>query len=97
MLSCVQAGRYCFAVIAVLVRFVNLGFQIKVQRGAFFSDLRVALAQVKREPPLMKLSMILLAAGCVALSFAVITGFNDPWLVGEARDVLSGGTFGGRP
>jgi multicomponent Na+:H+ antiporter subunit D len=97
ILACVQAGRYGFAVIAVLVSIVTLGYQLKVQRGAFFSDLPVALAQVKREPPLMKLSMILLAAGCVALSFAVITGFNDPWLVGEARDVLSGGTFGGRP
>ena len=74
-----------------------LAYQLKVQRGAFFGAPPKSLAEPKREPGLMKLSMILLAAGCVALSFAVITGFADPWLVGDAQEVLSGGTFGGRP
>jgi hypothetical protein len=46
---------------------------------------------------MMALSMILLALGCVALSFAVVTGFSDPWLVGDAGAVLGSGTFGGQP
>jgi multicomponent Na+:H+ antiporter subunit D len=97
ILACVQAGRYGFAAVAVLMSIVTLGYQLKVQRGAFFSELPAALGEVKREPRLMALSMLLLAAGCVALSFAVVGGFSDPWLVGDAQSVLSGGTFGGRP
>ena len=97
ILACLQAGRYGFAAVAVLISIDTLGYQLRVQRGAFFSELPVALDRIKREPRLMALSMILLAAGCIALSFAVVTGLSDPWLVGDAQDVLSSGTFGGRP
>ena len=97
ILACVEAGRFGFALTAVLISIVTLGYQLKVQRGAFFAALPGALGTPRREPRLMALSMVLLAAGCIALSFAVITGFADPWLVGDAQDVLSSGTFGGRP
>ena len=43
------------------------------------------------------LAMILMAAGCVALSFAVITGLGDPLLIGDAQAVLSAGIFGAQP
>jgi multicomponent Na+:H+ antiporter subunit D len=97
ILACVQAGHYGFALIAVVISVVTLAYQLKVQRGAFFSELPDALRDVKREPRMMALSMILLALGCVALSFAVVTGFSDPWLVGDAGAVLGSGTFGGQP
>jgi hypothetical protein len=45
----------------------------------------------------MALAMILLAVGCVALSFAVITGLGDPLLIGDAQAVLSAGIFGAQP
>ena len=97
VLACIEAGHYGFAVIAVLISIVTLGYQLKVQRGAFFAAVPETLVSLKREPRLMALSMILLALGCIALSFAVVTGLSDPWLVGDAQEVLSGGTFGGRP
>jgi multicomponent Na+:H+ antiporter subunit D len=97
VLACVQAGHYGFALTAVLISIVTLAYQLKVQRGAFFRALPDSLGSVKKEPKLMALSMLLLAVGCIALSFAVLTGLGDPWLVGEAGEVLGAGTFGGRP
>jgi multicomponent Na+:H+ antiporter subunit D len=97
ILACVEAGRYGFAVVAVAVSIVTLAYQLKVQHRAFFAALPEALGAVKREPRRMALAMILLAVGCVALSFAVITGLGDPLLIGDAQAVLSAGTFGAQP
>ena len=44
---------------------------------------------------MMCLAMILLAIGCLATAFAVLTGLRDPWLVGAAQGVLTAGIFGG--
>ena len=44
---------------------------------------------------LLRGMVILLAIGCIALSFAVLTGLRDPWLIGAAQQVLSAGIFGG--
>jgi multicomponent Na+:H+ antiporter subunit D len=97
VLACIQAGHYGFALAAVLVSIVTLAYQLKMQREAFFAAPPDGMVQVRREPRLMALAMILLALGCVALSFAVIPGLGDPWLVGDAQAVLSSGTFGGQP
>jgi hypothetical protein len=51
--------------------------------------------ELRREPRLMSLAMILLAAGCIALSFAVLGGLRSPWLIGAAQETLSAGIFGG--
>ncbi|MBT8050806.1 MAG: NADH/ubiquinone/plastoquinone (complex I) [Gammaproteobacteria bacterium] len=97
ILACVQAGRYGFATVAVVVSIVTLAYQLKVQHRAFFAALPEALGTVRREPRRMALAMILLAAGCVVLSFAVVTGFTDPVFIGDAQAVLSSGTFGAQP
>ena len=95
VLACIESGHYGFATAAVLVSIVTLAYQLKVQRMAFFAALPGSLKELQREPPMMALAMILLAIGCIALSFAVFTGLRDPWLVGAAQQVLTAGTFGG--
>jgi hypothetical protein len=62
---------------------------------AFFAALPDALKGLQREPPMMALAMILLAVGCIALSFAILTGLRDPWLIGAAQQALTAGIFGG--
>ena len=62
---------------------------------AFFASLPKALKGLRREPPMMALAMVLLAIGCIALSFAVLTGLRDPWLIGAAQQILTNGVFGG--
>jgi multicomponent Na+:H+ antiporter subunit D len=99
VLACVEAGFYGFAVVAVAVSVVTLAYQLKVQRLAFFASLPAsfprALNRLRAEPRLMSLSMILLALGCIALSFAVLSGLRHPWLIGSAQEALSSGVFGG--
>jgi multicomponent Na+:H+ antiporter subunit D len=97
ILACVESGYYGFAAVAVAVSVVTLAYQLKVQRLAFFAPLPKSKAWVmqnlRREPRLMALAMILLAIGCIALSFAVLGGLRDPWLIGAAQEVLTAGVF----
>ena len=95
IIACVEAGFYGSAAIAVVVSIVTLAYQLKVQRMAFFAALPDKLQGLRREPPMMALAMILLAIGCLALSFAVLTGLRDPWLIGAAQETLTAGVFGG--
>ena len=97
VLACVEAGHYGFAATAVLISIVTLGYQLKVQRMAFFAELPESISgavrSMGREPRLMSLAMILLAAACIALSLLVLGGFRDPWLIGAAQQTLSAGPF----
>jgi multicomponent Na+:H+ antiporter subunit D len=93
ILACVESGYYGFAAVAVAISVVTLAYQLKVQRLAFFASLPGALQNLQREPRLMALAMILLATGCIALSFAVLGGLRDPWLIGAAQEVLTAGAF----
>ncbi len=95
VLACIESGYYGFATAAVLVSIVTLAYQLKVQRMAFFAELPGNLKKLQRETPMMCLAMILLAIGCLATAFAVLTGLRDPWLVGAAQGVLTAGIFGG--
>ncbi len=93
ILACVESGYYGFAAVAVAISVVTLAYQLKVQRLAFFASLPGALQNLQREPRMMALAMILLATGCIALSFAVLGGLRDPWLIGAAQEVLTAGVF----
>lgn len=95
VLACIESGFYGFAIAAVLISIVTLAYQLKVQRMAFFAALPDTLKELHREPPMMALAMIILAIGCIALAFAVLTGLRDPWLIGAAQQTLSSGIFGG--
>ena len=93
IIACVEAGFYGFAAVAVAISIVTLAYQLKVQRLAFFAALPESFRDLEREPRLMSLAMILLAAGCIALSFLVLSGLRDPWLIGAAQETLSAGPF----
>jgi len=97
IIACVEAGFYGFAAVAVAVSIITLAYQLKVQRMAFFArlpdNMTAAFRGMHREPRLMSLAMILLAVACVALSFAVLSGLRDPWLIGAAQQTLSAGPF----
>jgi multicomponent Na+:H+ antiporter subunit D len=95
VLACIEAGFYGYAAVAVAVSIVTLAYQLKVQRMAFFSALPRTFDELRREPLLMSLAMVLLASGCIALSFLVLSGLRDPWLIGAAQATLSSGVFGG--
>ncbi|MGI9335447.1 MAG: complex I subunit 5 family protein [Gammaproteobacteria bacterium] len=93
VVACVQAGFYGFAAVAMAMSIVTLGYQLRVQRYAFFEAPGLQPSPSRGEPRLMAAAMIVLAIGCVALSSLVVAGMDSPWLVGPAKDVLLSGLF----
>lgn len=93
IMACVQAGAYGFAAVAVAMSIVTLAYQLKVQRHVFFGAPAEASQDVRREPRLMALAMLILAIGCIALSGLVVGGLGSPILLGPAAKALLGGTF----
>ena len=60
VLACIESGYFGLATVAVLVSIVTLAYQLKVQRMAFFASLPETLKDLRREPPMMALAMVLL-------------------------------------
>ncbi len=94
ILACVEAGFIGFAAVAVFVSIVTLVYQLKVQLHAFFSAPKDMSSAWGTEPRLMSLAMVVLAFGCVALSFLVVTGLKTPFLIDAAQQTLMRGVFG---
>lgn len=93
VVACVQGEAYGFAAAAVAMSIVTLAYQLKVQRYAFLGAPGLGVPSAGREPWLMAAAMVLLAAGCLALSALVMSGLSNPILVGPAARTLLGGTF----
>jgi len=65
IVAAIQAKHFVFASIAVLVSILTLAYYLKVQRLAFFGELRSTLTGIKEVPLTMKLSMIILSLICI--------------------------------
>jgi len=93
VIACVQAGFDGFAAVAVLMSIVTLAYQLKVHRYAFFGTHAAGAPTPLEEPALMAAVMTALAVGCAVLSLLVITGLENPLLVGPAQEALLAGVF----
>jgi len=93
ILAAVEAGFVGFAIVAALVSIVTLAYQLKVQRGAFFTASPTTSMAWRQEPRSMAIAMILLSIACLALSLLVIGGLHDPFFIGPAVDTLLAGPF----
>ncbi|MCD5391073.1 NADH/ubiquinone/plastoquinone (complex I) [candidate division NPL-UPA2 bacterium] len=91
IMACVNAGRFGLAGWAVFVSIMTLASFMKVQKYAFFDELKKARERVKEVPALMCFSMILLAILCVTMGLLWHSWVVDLFL-GPARDVLVAGT-----
>ncbi len=94
VVACVQAQAHGFALVAVLMSAVTLAYQLRIQRHAFAGPTREVEQVVAREPRLMAAAMVVLAMACVGLSALVVTGLDDPLLIGQAQRVLLAGRLG---
>ncbi len=65
IVACIETGHFAYASLAVLVSILTLAYFMKVQRYAFFGELKEQLSNIKEVPIFMKLSMILLAILCL--------------------------------
>lgn len=88
--ACVETRHFGYAFLAVLASILTLSSFMKVQRYAFFGELKKSLINIKEAPFFMKLSMVLLALICLTGGLLLL-----PYLSGDflniARDaVLTG-------
>jgi len=93
IVACVAAGRYGFALLAVIGSVLTLASFAKVQRYGFLGELREKWNGVREVPVLMTGAMIILALACVGLSALALPGVWNQVLK-PAADVLLAGPFG---
>ncbi len=90
IVACVQAGHFAHASWAVLASILTLAYFMKVQRYAFFGELKEGLCRVKEVPLFMKVSMVVLAILCVAGGLLLIPGLSGG-ILNAASDAVSSG------
>ncbi|MFH1784599.1 MAG: monovalent cation/H+ antiporter subunit D family protein [bacterium] len=95
IIAAVEAGRYGYAFLAVLVSILTLAMYMKVIKSVFMGKLNDSLGKIKEIPLLMKLSMGMLAFVCLVvglLSIYVFIGGMSEYFLGNAKAVLLQGT-----
>jgi len=90
IVACVVAGRYGFALLAVIGSVLTLASFAKVQRYGFLGKLREKWSGVREVPVLMTGAMIILALACVGLSALALPGVWNQVLEPAARALLAG-------
>ncbi|MBA7465934.1 Na(+)/H(+) antiporter subunit D [subsurface metagenome] len=91
ILAAIEAKHFIFASIAVLVSILTLAYYLKVQKLAFFGELKESLKGIKEVPLTMKLSMITLSIICIFGGLLLIPGVQKNFL-NLATEVLVNGT-----
>jgi len=87
IVACIQAQHFVYAVWAVLASILTLASFMKVQKYAFFGELKEKFLHVKEVPFFMKLSMIILAVICLAGGLLLMpVVFGD--FLGVAKDAV---------
>jgi multicomponent Na+:H+ antiporter subunit D len=90
VIACVQAGHPLIAGWAVLGSILTLASFLKVQRYAFWGDLRETWARVREAPAAMCAAMVALAILCVAMGILLIPPVKAA-VLDPAVKVLTGG------
>lgn len=89
ILACIQANRFGFALCAIIGSILTLASFMKVQKYAFFGNLKEKLERVKEVPFSMRLSMIILALICLFGGLLLLP--NHRFFLQSAADTLTAG------
>jgi multicomponent Na+:H+ antiporter subunit D len=89
IMALVQAGRWPYAVVAVLASVLTLWYYLLIQRKAFFGKIEERWKGIREAPPWMTAATVLLALLCVALGLFFAAALKS-W-VQPAADVLASG------
>lgn len=95
IVACVAAGKYLFALVAVIGSVLTLSSFLKIQRYAFYGYLKETLAPVREVPYPMLVPMVVLALLCLGMGVLLLPGI-DAAFIGSAADVLLRGIAAGR-
>jgi len=93
ILAAIEAKHFIFASVAVIVSMLTLAYYLKVQRLAFFGELRESLTGIKEAPLTMKLSMITLSIICIFGGLVLIPGIQKNFLNLATEVLLNGKSY----
>ena len=93
IIACVQAGHWGFAIWAVVVSILTLASFMKVQKYAFYGQVKEKWAKVREVPAVMQVSMVLLAVLCLAMSLLIVPGLRQA-ILDPATKALQQGVSG---
>lgn len=94
LVACVQKGYYFYAFLAVISSILTLAALAKVQRFAFFGELKEKLKNIKESPASMCFSMIGLSVICLLGGLLLLPYFR-PFVVNAASVLVSGEKYSG--
>jgi multicomponent Na+:H+ antiporter subunit D len=89
IVALIQAGKWAFALIAVLASVLTLWYYLVIQRKAFFGKLNEKWAAVREAPFWMTVSTVLLALLCIATGI-FFAGTVNSWVRPAADAVVKG-------
>jgi multicomponent Na+:H+ antiporter subunit D len=84
--ACIQKGHIVYALLAVIGSILTLASFLKVQKYAFFGELKERYKNIKEVPSMMKFSMICLAVICILGGFLLLPSLK--FFLNNAADVL---------
>ena len=90
ILACIQNGHIGYALCAVIASILTLASFTKVEKYAFFGELKEKFKTVKEVPLAMKFSVVCLAIICVLGGIMLLPGLK--FFLNDAVDVLLRGT-----
>lgn len=90
IMACIQSGRFYLAALAVLVSIMTLASFLKVQRYAFFGELKQSLTDIKEVPFAMCFSMILLAFLCTIMGVILLPGVKEIFIDPAVNTLVNG-------
>jgi len=93
ILAAIEAKHFIFASIAVLVSILTLAYYLKVQRLAFFGELKDSLRGIKEVPLTMKLSMIALSIICIFGGLLLVPGIQKNFLSSATQALMNGNNY----
>jgi len=91
--ACVQAHRYGYAVAAVIVSVMTIASFMKVQKYAFFGNLKKKWENVKEVPVTMRIAMIFLAVLCLFMSLLLVPGAREVVLQPAVDSIIAGTNY----
>ncbi len=91
VIAAIQAGYWVYALIAVLISLLTLGYFLKINRYAFFGKLAEEFKAIKEVPLSMAISTGILALLCIA--FGVFYPILSRVILTPAANVLLSGRF----
>jgi len=93
IIACIQARHFVYAFWASLVSIMTLASFTKVQRYAFFGELKSKWTQIKEVPITMRLSMVVLSVICLFGGLLLIPGVQKNFLNLATQVLVNGNNY----